>query len=192
MSDTASPDLSDWKVRPATLADHFVLSKLIHFETHVHRHLDWQAPIDFVGDRNFLIAEKDGDLLTALACPMDLPGIAWLRLFVSVNQVDHVNAWNLLWNPVRSMLSESLQAVVSQTMLKRSTGGRVAEHEIMRGTSAIRNLIREDKVAQMYSAVQTGSAVGMQTMDQCLEDLVSKRLITREVAREKARMPENF
>src|SRR6056297_2871447 len=93
---------------------------------------------------------------------------------------------------VRSMLSESLQAVVSQTLLKRAVGGRVAAHEIMRATSAIRNLIREDKVAQMYSAIQTGQAVGMQTMDQCLEDLVDKRVITREVAREKARMPENF
>ena len=62
----------------------------------------------------------------------------------------------------------------------------------MRGTSAIRNLIREDKVAQMYSAIQTGSAHGMQTMDQCLEDMVAKRVITREAAREKARMPENF
>ena len=93
---------------------------------------------------------------------------------------------------VRSMLSESLQAVVSQTLLKRTTGGRVAAHEIMRGTSAIRNLIREDKVAQMYSAIQTGHALGMQTMDQCLEDLVSKRIITKEIAREKARMPDNF
>lgn len=93
---------------------------------------------------------------------------------------------------VRSMLSESLQAVVSQTLLKKATGGRIAAHEIMRGTSAIRNLIREDKVAQMYSAIQTGSALGMQTMDQCLEQMVGKRLITREVAREKARMPENF
>ena len=93
---------------------------------------------------------------------------------------------------VRSMLSESLQAVISQTLLKRATGGRVAAHEIMRGTSAIRNLIREDKVAQMYSAIQTGSAIGMQTMDQCLLDMVEKRVITRDVAREKARMPENF
>ena len=68
----------------------------------------------------------------------------------------------------------------------------MAAHEIMRGTPAIRNLIREDKVAQMYSSIQTGQATGMQTMDQCLEEMVSKRLITREVAREKARMPENF
>jgi twitching motility protein PilT len=72
--------------------------------------------------------------------------------------------------------------VISQTLLKRIAGGRVAAHEIMIGTPAIRNLIREDKVAQMYSAIQTGQAVGMQTMDQCLKDLV----------REKARMPENF
>ena len=93
---------------------------------------------------------------------------------------------------VRSMLSESLQAVVSQTLLKKVGGGRVAAHEIMRGTSAIRNLIREDKVAQMYSAIQTGGSVGMQTLDQCLENLVAKRVISREIAREKAKMPEKF
>ena len=93
---------------------------------------------------------------------------------------------------VRSMLSESLQAVISQTLLKRANGGRVAAHEIMIGIPAIRNLIREDKVAQMYSAIQTGSGHGMNTLDQCLEDLVSKRTITRETAREKAKIPENF
>ena len=93
---------------------------------------------------------------------------------------------------VRSMLSESLQAVISQALLKRMSGGRVAAYEIMRGTPAIRNLIREDKVAQMYSAIQTGQSVGMQTMDQCLKDLLKKRVITREIAREKARMPESF
>ena len=91
---------------------------------------------------------------------------------------------------VRSMLSESLQAVISQTLMKRRTGGRVAAHEIMRGTSAIRNLIREDKVAQMYSAIQTGQSMGMQTMDQSLQTLVERKLITVEVAREKARQPE--
>jgi len=90
------------------------------------------------------------------------------------------------------MLSESLQGVISQTLLKKNGGGRVAAHEIMVGTPAIRNLIREAKVAQMYSAIQTGGALGMQTMDQCLQNLLSKGLITREVAREKAKMPENF
>ncbi|BFM05265.1 type IV pilus twitching motility protein PilT [Halioxenophilus aromaticivorans] len=93
---------------------------------------------------------------------------------------------------VRSMLSESLQAVISQTLMKKVGGGRVAAHEIMRGTPAIRNLIREDKVAQMYSAIQTGGSLGMQTMDQCLQDLVAKRLVAREVAREKAKSPDAF
>ena len=93
---------------------------------------------------------------------------------------------------MRSALSESLQAVISQTLMKRANGGRVAAHEIMIGTPAIRNLIREDKVAQMYSAMQTSASVGMQTLDQCLQELIQKRTITREIAREKAKMPENF
>lgn len=93
---------------------------------------------------------------------------------------------------VRSMLSESLQAVVSQTLLKKVGGGRVAAHEIMIGTPAIRNLIREDKVAQMYSAIQTGGSLGMQTLDMCLKGLLAKGLISRDSAREKAKQPENF
>jgi twitching motility protein PilT len=93
---------------------------------------------------------------------------------------------------VRSMLSESLQAVISQTLLKKVGGGRVAAHEIMLGTPAIRNLIREDKVAQMYSAIQTGGSVGMQTLDSCLKGLLARGLINRDSAREKAKSPENF
>ncbi len=93
---------------------------------------------------------------------------------------------------VRSMLAESLEAVVSQTLMKKSSGGRIAAHEIMRGSPAIRNLIREDKVAQMYSAIQTGGSIGMQTMDQCLGDLVARHIVSRDVAREKAKIPGNF
>jgi twitching motility protein PilT len=93
---------------------------------------------------------------------------------------------------VRSMLSESLQAVISQSLLKKTNGGRIAAHEIMMGTPAIRNLIREGKVAQMYSAIQTGASLGMQTLDQCLQDLLSKGLITRDIAREQAKIPESF
>jgi twitching motility protein PilT len=93
---------------------------------------------------------------------------------------------------VRSMLSESLQAVISQTLLKKVNGGRIAAHEIMIGTPAIRNLVREDKVAQMYSSIQTGASVGMQTLDQCLLELVEKRQISRDTAREKAKVPDNF
>ncbi|MBA3581224.1 MAG: type IV pilus twitching motility protein PilT [Gammaproteobacteria bacterium] len=87
---------------------------------------------------------------------------------------------------VRSMLSESLRAVISQTLLKRNGGGRVAAHEIMLGTPAIRNLIREDKVAQMYSAIQTGQQHGMQTLDQCLKNLVEKGIVNRQDAAKKA------
>ncbi|MFM6986919.1 MAG: type IV pilus twitching motility protein PilT [Hydrogenophaga sp.] len=94
---------------------------------------------------------------------------------------------------VRAMLSESLVAVISQTLCKlKDDSGRVAAHEIMIGTSAIRNLIREAKVAQMYSAIQTGNSVGMQTLDQSLTDLVRRNLISPAEARSKAKMPENF
>jgi len=87
---------------------------------------------------------------------------------------------------VRSMLSESLRAVVAQTLMKRLSGGRVAAHEIMIATPAIRNLIREDKVAQMYSAIQTGQNVGMHTLDQYLEGLVGRGIISRQEASRKA------
>jgi twitching motility protein PilT len=87
---------------------------------------------------------------------------------------------------VRSMLSESLRAVISQTLLKRIGGGRIAAHEIMVGTPAIRNLIREDKVAQMYSAIQTGQAHGMQTLDQNLVEMMKRGQINRLDARAKA------
>jgi len=93
---------------------------------------------------------------------------------------------------VRAMLSESLQAVISQNLMKKMGGGRIAAHEIMIGTSAIRNLIREDKIAQMYSSIQTGGSLGMQTLDQCLERLLQKGLISREQARLKAKMPDAF
>jgi twitching motility protein PilT len=94
---------------------------------------------------------------------------------------------------VRAMLSESLQAVISQTLLKtKDGGGRVAAHEIMIGTPAIRNLIREAKIAQMYSAIQTGSNVGMQTLDQNLTDLVKRNVISSAAARNAAKIPDNF
>jgi twitching motility protein PilT len=94
---------------------------------------------------------------------------------------------------VRAMLSESLQAVISQSLLKTKDGsGRVAAHEIMIGTPAIRNLIREAKVAQMYSAIQTGANMGMQTLDNCLADLVRRNVISLGAARSAAKTPENF
>ena len=93
---------------------------------------------------------------------------------------------------VRSMLSESLRAVISQTLLKKVGGGRVAAHEIMIGTPAIRNLIREAKVAQMYSAIQTGVALGMQTLDQNLQDLVRRGVVSKQDAAQKAASKDTF
>ena len=93
---------------------------------------------------------------------------------------------------VRSMLSESLRAVISQTLLKKNGGGRVAAHEVMLGIPAIRNLIREDKIAQMYSVIQTGAAHGMQTMDQCLINLVNRGVISQKDALAKAQDKNSF
>jgi twitching motility protein PilT len=93
---------------------------------------------------------------------------------------------------VRSMLSESLKAVISQTLMKKIGGGRVAAHEIMIGTPAIRNLIREDKVAQMYSAIQTGQSVGMQTLDQNLKGLLAQGVVAKDEAMKKAAHPDQL
>ena len=94
---------------------------------------------------------------------------------------------------VRAMLSESLRAVISQTLLKTKDGtGRVAAHEIMIGTPAIRNLIRENKMAQMYSSIQTGQQYGMQTLDQNLQELVQRGVVTVAEARVKAANKDNF
>jgi twitching motility protein PilT len=94
---------------------------------------------------------------------------------------------------VRAMISTSLRAIISQTLLKTKDGhGRVAAHEIMIGTPAINNLIRENKVAQMYSAIQTGAQMGMQTLDQNLTDLVKRNVISVSEARSKAANKDNF
>ena len=93
---------------------------------------------------------------------------------------------------VRSALSESLHAVISQTLLKARNGGRVAAHEVMLGTPAIRNLIREDKTAQMVSAMQTGAAAGMRTLDQSLRGLVQEGIVVAQAARAKARIPADI
>jgi twitching motility protein PilT len=94
---------------------------------------------------------------------------------------------------IRAMLSTGLRAVISQTLLKKKGGGRVAAHEILVNTPAIGNLIRENKIAQMYTSIQTGAQYGMQTLEQCLKDLVAKGVVDREEARSKANVsPESI
>ena len=83
---------------------------------------------------------------------------------------------------VRAMLSSSIQGVIAQTLLKKAGGGRVAAHEIMVGTNAVRNLIRENQLAQLYSMIQVGSRYGMQTMEDSVNDLVVSGLITEQTA----------
>ncbi|MBF0453790.1 MAG: type IV pilus twitching motility protein PilT [Magnetococcales bacterium] len=93
---------------------------------------------------------------------------------------------------IRTMLSESLRAVISQHLLKKKGGGRVAAHEIMVGNSAIKNLIRENKIPQMYSAIQTGRKEGMMTLEQTLQELVEQGVVTKQAAREKANVKASF
>jgi len=91
-----------------------------------------------------------------------------------------------------SMIASSLQAIISQTLLKRTGGGRVAAHEILIGTGAVRNMIKENKIPQMHSALQTGAEDGMQTLDQSLHRLVTMGHTTREIAAKKAKDPTQF
>ena len=93
---------------------------------------------------------------------------------------------------IRTMFSESIQAIVTQTLLKKRAGGRIAALEILIGTPAVRNLIREAKIHQLPSALQTGQAFGMQTLDMALIDLVSKGLVTKEEAQSRTLTPHLF
>lgn len=94
---------------------------------------------------------------------------------------------------VRVMLSESLQAVISQALLKKKEGGgRIAAHEILIGTPPIRNLIRENKLNQVYSSIQTGSTLGMITLDQSLQKLVMKKKVLIEDAKQIAKNPDQL
>jgi twitching motility protein PilT len=93
---------------------------------------------------------------------------------------------------IRSMLAESLLAVVSQALVPAAAAGRVAAFELLLATPAVRNLIRENKVAQMYSVMQTGAAQGMHTLDQALAELVRKRRVKPDDARRLARSPDNI
>ncbi len=84
-------------VRFATEQDTLRLANLIHFEAHVHRHLDWRPPLEWVGNNPYLVGEKDGDLLASLACPQDPAGVAWIRLFAVASSLSIQQAWDELW-----------------------------------------------------------------------------------------------
>lgn len=90
--------------RPAVEEDRSRLANLLHFETHVHRHLDWRRPLDWLGSSPFLISESAGRISAALACPQDPPGVAWLRLFAVITRQDVEQAWEALWPAAEQQL----------------------------------------------------------------------------------------
>ncbi|UYN88941.1 MAG: GNAT family N-acetyltransferase [Anaerolineales bacterium] len=96
-----------FSLRSATEEDRSRLANLLHFETYVHRHLDWRRPLDWLGHSPFLIAENGGRLAAALACPQDPPGLAWIRLFAAMTRVDINAAWNTLWTQARQELAQA-------------------------------------------------------------------------------------
>jgi ribosomal protein S18 acetylase RimI-like enzyme len=93
------------QVRPADLQDRQVISDLIYFQNHAHRHLDWRHPIDWLGSPYFWLIEEDGRALAALACPPDPPGIAWVRLFAFSGAVSALDAWSALWELARGEIA---------------------------------------------------------------------------------------
>jgi ribosomal-protein-alanine N-acetyltransferase len=98
-------------VRNASSKDRHKLANLLHFELHVHRHLDWRPPLDWLGHEPFLIAEEHGNPLATLACPPDPPSVAWIRLFAVTSGMSHQDAWDLLWPEAQTLLRSLSQKV---------------------------------------------------------------------------------
>jgi ribosomal protein S18 acetylase RimI-like enzyme len=105
-------------VRPAKKNDRNRLANILHFEPHVHRHLDWRPPLDWLGYSPYLVAEKEGRLVAALACPPDPPGVAWIRVFAVSNRVEPTQAWDLLWDETQSYLTELKAEVMAAIPLQ--------------------------------------------------------------------------
>lgn len=100
-------------LRSAQQADRSSLANLLHFERHVHRHLDWRRPLEWLGKRPFLVAEEGGRLAAALACPPDPPGVAWLRLFAAATQTNAAEAWHALWPAAQEELTGRANDVIA-------------------------------------------------------------------------------
>jgi len=94
-------------IRPAEKKDRSQLANMIHFETYVHRHLDWRPPLDWIGCHPYMVAEKDKRIFAAMACTPDPPGIAWIRVFVCVSLTSQSQAWDMLWPPAKQHLTET-------------------------------------------------------------------------------------
>lgn len=91
-------------VRPAEKQDRAQLANIIHFENHVHRHLDWRTPLEWLGRQPFLVVERGSKIVAALACPPDPPGVAWVRVFAVSSQIKKEQVWDLLWQEAKKTL----------------------------------------------------------------------------------------
>ena len=101
-------------VRPAITKDRSQLASLLHFETFVHRHLDWRPPLDWLGHEPYVVVERGGRIAAALACPPDPPSVAWVRMFVSSAAMPPEEAWEMLWPAARHLLSgKAVQSVAA-------------------------------------------------------------------------------
>ncbi len=101
------------QVRPATFEDRQRISNLIFFESHVHRHLEWHEPLEWLGSPNFWVLEENGCLLAALACPLDSHGAGWIRFFAHSRQIEMKEAWSALWRTAQDAMIQQGGATVA-------------------------------------------------------------------------------
>jgi len=108
----------NFQVRPAASMDQRQIANLIHFESYVHRHLDWRNPLDWIGVPPYLVVEQDGCVVAALACPPDPPQVAWIRLFVNSDKLPLKEAWDILWAAAQASLRRNGNALVAVIAMK--------------------------------------------------------------------------
>lgn len=96
---------TQFAVRTAQPTDHSQIANLMYFEPHVHRHLDWRGPLDWLGVQEYWVLEQYGSVVAALACPPDPDGVAWLRFFSHTSALPLAEAWNLLWDNAKTSLA---------------------------------------------------------------------------------------
>ena len=108
----------DLQVRPAVLTDQRQIANLIHYSSHVHRHLDWRNPLDWLGSPPFFVLESQGQVVAALGCPPDPPSVAWVRLFVNSGKIPVQDSWLMLWDGARAELTRKGQFVAAAIVLQ--------------------------------------------------------------------------
>jgi len=101
------------QVRPAVPQDQHQIANLMFFESHVHRHLDWRAPLEWLGFPCYWVVEDAGRVLGVLACPQDPPGVAWVRLFAHARQLSLDDAWDALWGAAQKEMEKQGGATVA-------------------------------------------------------------------------------